>query len=60
MFDQFFTKAAELTAKGEAFAVATVVRYVAPSSGKPGNKAIITAEGELSGWIGGEIGRAHV
>ena len=53
MFDQFFTKAAELTAKGEAFVVATVVRYVAPSSGKPGNKAIITAEGELSGWIGG-------
>ena len=53
MFDQFLTKAAELTAKGEAFVVATVVRYVAPSSGKPGDKAIITAKGELSGWIGG-------
>ncbi|HEV3040801.1 MAG TPA: XdhC family protein [Candidatus Angelobacter sp.] len=53
MFDQFFAKAAELTTKGEAFAIATVVRYVAPSSGKPGDKAIINAEGELSGWIGG-------
>lgn len=53
MFDQFFSKAAELTAQGEAFAIATVVRYVAPSSGKPGDKAIITASGQLSGWIGG-------
>ena len=53
MLDQFFSKAAELTARGEAFAIATVVRYVAPSSGKPGDKAIITAGGQLSGWIGG-------
>src|ERR1700694_5918211 len=53
MFDQFLTKAAELTARGEFFAVATVVRCVAPSSGKPGDKAIINAEGNLWGWIGG-------
>lgn len=53
MLDQFFSKAAELTAQGEAFAIATVVRYVAPSSGKPGDKALITATGQLSGWIGG-------
>ncbi len=53
MLDRFFSKAAELTAQGEAFAMATVVRYVAPSSGKPGDKAIITASGQLSGWIGG-------
>jgi xanthine dehydrogenase accessory factor len=53
MFDQFLAKAAELTNQGEVFAIATVVRYVAPSSGKPGDKAIINAKGELSGWIGG-------
>jgi xanthine dehydrogenase accessory factor len=53
MFDQFLSNAAELLAKGEAFAVALVVRYEAPISGKPGNKAIIRADGKIWGWIGG-------
>jgi xanthine dehydrogenase accessory factor len=53
MFDQFLNKAAELLAKGEPFAVAEVVRYQAPISGKPGNKAIIVADGTMWGWIGG-------
>ena len=53
MFDQFLSKANELLAKGEAFAVAVVVRFEAPISGKPGNKAIIQADGKLWGWIGG-------
>jgi xanthine dehydrogenase accessory factor len=53
MFDQFLSKADELLAKGEPFAVALVVRYQAPISGKPGNKAIIRADGKLWGWIGG-------
>lgn len=53
MFDQFLSKADELLAKGEPFAVALVVRYEAPISGKPGNKAIILADGKIWGWIGG-------
>jgi xanthine dehydrogenase accessory factor len=53
MFDQFLSKADELLAKGEPFAVALVVRYQAPISGKPGNKAIIFADGRIWGWIGG-------
>jgi len=53
VFDQFLSKANELLAKGEAFAVAVVVRFEAPISGKPGNKAIIQADGKLWGWIGG-------
>jgi xanthine dehydrogenase accessory factor len=53
MFDQFLSKADELLAKGEPFAVALVVRYQAPISGKPGNKAIIFADGKIWGWIGG-------
>jgi xanthine dehydrogenase accessory factor len=53
MFDQFLSKADELLAQGETFAVALVVRYEAPISGKPGNKAIIRADGKLWGWIGG-------
>lgn len=53
MFDQFLSKAEELLAKGQPFAVAVVVRYQAPISGKPGNKAIVFADGKIWGWIGG-------
>ena len=53
MFDQFLKKADELLLIGESFAIATVVRYEAPISGKPGDKAIIFADGEVWGWIGG-------
>lgn len=47
------THAGELARRGEAFALATVVWRQGPSSGKQGCRAIITAEGELRGWIGG-------
>jgi xanthine dehydrogenase accessory factor len=43
----------ELARRGEAFALATVVWRQSPSSSQPGSRAIITAEGELHGWIGG-------
>ena len=43
----------ELTRRGEAFALATVVWRQGPSSSQQGSRAIITAEGELHGWIGG-------
>jgi xanthine dehydrogenase accessory factor len=53
MFDDFLKKSAELIARGKTFATATVVRCQAPSSGKPGDKAIIYPTGEIWGWIGG-------
>ena len=43
----------ELTRRGQPFALATVVWRQGPSSSQPGSRAIITAEGELHGWIGG-------
>ena len=43
----------ELTRRGQPFALATVVWRQSPSSSQPGSRAIITAEGELHGWIGG-------
>src|SRR6266851_8186600 len=46
-------QAGELTRRGEAFALATVVWRQGPSSGQQGSRAIITATGELHGWIGG-------
>jgi xanthine dehydrogenase accessory factor len=51
MFDEFLTKAAAL--RGSSFAVAIVIRSQSPVSGKPGDKAIIQADGRISGWIGG-------
>jgi xanthine dehydrogenase accessory factor len=46
-------QAAELTRRGQAFALATVVWRQGPSSGQQGSRAIITGDGEVHGWIGG-------
>jgi|SRR5271165_208447 len=53
MFDEFLDKAVELRARGESFAIATVVRFEAPISGKPGDRAIVHSDGSMWGWIGG-------
>jgi xanthine dehydrogenase accessory factor len=53
MLDQLLKQSAEMLARGETFVMATVVRCQPPTSGKPGDKAIIHADGKLSGWIGG-------
>jgi xanthine dehydrogenase accessory factor len=46
-------QAGELTRRGQAFALATVVWRQGPSSGQQGSRAIVTDAGELHGWIGG-------
>ncbi len=43
----------EYEAAGTPCALATVVRVEAPTSARPGDKAVITADGRLRGWIGG-------
>src|SRR5437773_1369873 len=45
--------ARELSERGERFAMATVVWRRAPSSGKTGYRAVITATGDVRGWVGG-------
>jgi len=50
---QVMEQAAELARQGTAFALATVVWRQGPSSSQHGSRAIITAGGELHGWIGG-------
>ncbi len=53
--------AADLKAKGEAFALATVVRTVSVTAAKAGAKAIIRVDGAVSaGWIGGGCARGAV
>ncbi|HEX4093354.1 MAG TPA: XdhC family protein [Trebonia sp.] len=43
----------QLARSGQTFALATVVWRQGPSSSKQGSRAIITADGQLDGWIGG-------
>jgi CTP:molybdopterin cytidylyltransferase MocA/xanthine/CO dehydrogenase XdhC/CoxF family maturation factor len=48
-----FGTAQRLAREGVAFVLLTVVRAVAPTSAKPGDKAIWTERGEWLGWVGG-------
>jgi xanthine dehydrogenase accessory factor len=50
---EILKEAGELEQRGQAFALATVVWRQGPSSSQQGARAIITADGELHGWIGG-------
>jgi xanthine dehydrogenase accessory factor len=45
--------AARLQESGVAFALVTVVRAEAPASAHPGDKAVVTADGSIHGWVGG-------
>lgn len=60
MYDEFFSKAHQLLSEGIPFATAIVVRAEKPSSGKPGDKAIITPTGVMHGWIGGSCAQPTV
>lgn len=51
--ENLFEQLEELRGKEQNAAVAVVVNRQAPTSGKPGDKALITEEGEVLGWIGG-------
>ena len=53
MAEPLLERAAELQRRGEPFALATVVRCEAPTSAKPGAKALVRADGTLEGWVGG-------
>ena len=50
--------AARLAARGEAFAVVTVVRREPPSSARVGDAAVVTCGGEVHGWVGGGCTRS--
>ncbi len=51
--DKIFSLIAALTARGEDFCVATVVRTENATSAKAGAKAVITADGAIEGFLGG-------
>ncbi len=51
--DDALTELERLRAAGTPCALVTVVRAIAPTSGKPGQKAVVTSDGRIHGWIGG-------
>ena len=53
MADPLIDVAADLQRRGEPFVLATVVRCEAPTSAKPGAKALVHADGRVEGWVGG-------
>ena len=50
---ELFAIAQRLQQQGEPYALVSVVRTQAPSSARPGDKALVTARGIVHGWIGG-------
>jgi xanthine dehydrogenase accessory factor len=60
VMDRWYPIAKELEAKGESYVVATVIRAIAPTSAKPGDKAVVTADGVVHGWIGGSCAEPTV
>ena len=52
--------AAELAKREEPFVLATVVRRERASSARAGDMAVITADGEFHGWLGGSCTRPTV
>src|SRR5438094_235192 len=60
MWDTFFEQASRWRAAGEPFALATVVTCQRPTAAYPGAKALIRADGTLTGWVGGSCAQPTV
>ena len=45
--------AQHLHAEGQPYAMVTVMRALAPTSAKAGDKALVTEDGQIHGWVGG-------
>jgi xanthine dehydrogenase accessory factor len=46
-------EAGKLAAEGKPYALATVVNVVRPASARRGDRALVTPDGRVTGWIGG-------
>jgi xanthine dehydrogenase accessory factor len=51
--EDVFASARALHQGGTPYALVSVIRAQAPASARPGDKAVVTADGDLHGWIGG-------
>jgi xanthine dehydrogenase accessory factor len=53
-------RAQQLAERGEPFTTATVVRVERPTSAKPGNVALVLADGTIEGFVGGDCAEQSV
>lgn len=60
MEEDLLERALRLKRAGVPFVLATVVRADRPTSAKPGDKAIVTGDRRMVGWIGGSCARPTV
>lgn len=60
MWDTFFEQAIRWRAEREPFALATMVACQRPTAAYPGAKALIRADGTLTGWVGGSCAQPTV
>jgi xanthine dehydrogenase accessory factor len=51
--DEVIVRAGRLAEEGKPYALATVVRVIRPASTRRGDRALVTPDGELTGWVGG-------
>ena len=51
--DTVFDAARRLQQAGTPYALVSVIKALAPASARPGDKAVVTADGDLHGWVGG-------
>lgn len=51
--DTVFDAARRLQQAGTPYALVSVVKALAPASARPGDKAIVTGDGDFHGWVGG-------
>jgi xanthine dehydrogenase accessory factor len=51
--DTVFDAARRLHQQGTPYALVSVIKALAPASARPGDKAVVTADGDLHGWVGG-------
>lgn len=51
--DAVFATAQRLQVEGTPYALVSVVRALPPASARPGDKAVVTQDGHLHGWVGG-------
>jgi xanthine dehydrogenase accessory factor len=51
--DDVLLLAARLSEQGEAYAMATVVRVLRPASARQADRAVVTPDGAVHGWVGG-------
>ena len=56
----FIEHAYKLAQAGTPFVLATVVRAERPTSAKPGARGIVSADGQLTGWVGGSCAEPTV